>query len=68
VGVKQPIFRIDEAAVLKGGAVGGAYLDKIGKTDLAELNKEQWAMFLEKVVGAAMAAAVGDIYGFEVPF
>lgn len=63
-----PIFRIDERAVLRGGEVGGQYLDDIGKTDLADLSKEEWATFLTKVVGGAFLASVGDVYGDQIPF
>jgi hypothetical protein len=64
----KPIFRIDEAAILKGGEVGGQYLDSIGKTDLADLNRAQWTLFLKKVVGASLIAAIGDVYGAQIPF
>lgn len=64
----KPIFRIDEAAVLKGGEAAGQYLDKLGKTDLAQLSRDQWITFLSRVVGGAMAAAVGDVWGVDVPF
>lgn len=63
-----PIFRIDERAVLRGGEVGGQYLDEIGVTDLAALNKAQWLLFCTKVVGGAFLASVGDIHGDQIPF
>jgi hypothetical protein len=36
----------EDEAIAEGGAQAGAYLDSIGKTDLAELTPEQWAKFL----------------------
>jgi hypothetical protein len=65
---EPPIFRVDEAAILKGGQVAGQYLDEIGKSDLADLTKAEWAAFLTKAVGGALLAAVGDVYGGQIPF
>lgn len=36
----------ENEAIEAGGAAAGAYLDTIGKTDLAELTPEQWHRFL----------------------
>lgn len=36
----------EEAAIEAGGAQAGAYLDSIGKSDLATLAPEQWHRFL----------------------
>lgn len=33
-----------------GSASGGAYLDSIGKTDLAQLTPDEWMTFCESVV------------------
>lgn len=63
-----PIFRIDQAAALKGGEVAGQYLDGIGKFDLSQLSAEEWAAFCMKLVGGACLAAIGDVYGDQVPF
>ncbi len=63
-----PIWRVDSKAVLKGGEVAGQYLDAIGKTDLADLNPTQWEMFCTKLVGGALLAAIGDVYGDQIPF
>jgi len=40
----------EEAAAAKGGEEAGAYLDKIGKTDLATLSDAEWAGFVEHLV------------------
>lgn len=39
----------DAKARLKGGELGGAYLEQIGITDLEKLNAEQWDGFLKRV-------------------
>jgi hypothetical protein len=36
----------EEEAITAGGEAAGAYLDQIGKTDLADLTPEQWHKFL----------------------
>ncbi|CAA7615758.1 DUF6511 domain-containing protein [Magnetospirillum sp. UT-4] len=38
------------AAMEFGGRMGGEYLDHLGKTDLATLSAEQWAIFVEAIV------------------
>jgi hypothetical protein len=47
----------EEHALLEGGDAGGAYLESIGKTDLATLTEGEWCSFLERVLmtyGATM--------------
>lgn len=41
----------EKAAMLAGGDAGGAFLDGIGKTDLAQLTVEEWEAFLTRVIG-----------------
>lgn len=41
----------ERQAMRAGGDAGGAYLDGLGKTDLALLTVEEWETFLEKIVG-----------------
>lgn len=41
----------EKQAMLAGGDAGGAYLDGLGKTDLALLTVQEWETFLAKVVG-----------------
>ena len=38
------------AAMEFGGRMGGEYLDRLGKTDLAALTCEQWSIFIEVIV------------------
>lgn len=42
---------IEECAKDSAGALGGAYLDEIKKTDLATLTKEEWKTFIDVVIG-----------------
>jgi hypothetical protein len=66
--LRKPDLMPDEkAAVAAGGEAAGAYLDRIGKTDLATLTEAQWGEFcgtLFKATCAAMRAAADD----EIPF
>jgi hypothetical protein len=40
----------ERAAMAHGGAVGGEYLDNLGKTDLAQLSLAEWQSFIEAIV------------------
>jgi hypothetical protein len=40
----------ERAAMTQGGAMGGEYLDSLGKTDLAQLSTEEWQTFVEAIV------------------
>ncbi len=40
----------EDAALARGGAMCGEYLDSLGKTDLALLDIEEWRTFVEVVV------------------
>ena len=40
----------EKAAFVRGGEMGGEYLDSIGKTDLETLQPEEWFTFIEAVV------------------
>ena len=47
----MPRAQIDEferKALNDAGEAAGAYLDEIGKTDLADLTEEEWAAFWER--------------------
>jgi hypothetical protein len=41
---------VDPFDALKSGKAGGAYLESIGKTDLAKLTKEEWLNFLTLIL------------------
>lgn len=45
----QALEHNEKQACLKGGEAAGAYLESIGKTDLATLSPAQWATFCETV-------------------
>jgi hypothetical protein len=40
----------EKAAFIRGGQLGGEYLDSIGKTDLESLSPEEWLTFVEAIV------------------
>jgi hypothetical protein len=40
----------EQAAMEAGGAAGGAYLEELGKSDLASLSPEEWRMLIEVIV------------------
>ena len=40
----------ERAAMGHGGAMGGEYLDSLGKTDLAQLSVEEWHTLIEVIV------------------
>jgi hypothetical protein len=40
----------ERAAMARGGAMGGEYLDSLGKTDLAQLSLEEWHTLIEVIV------------------
>lgn len=47
---KLKLDAFEEAARDKAGEMAGAYLDGIGKTDLATLSADEWATFLHQVI------------------
>jgi len=66
--MKQENFtRLESLAAGKGGAAGGAYLDQIGKTDLASLTAEEWHEFCRRVVAGYRVALATDLKD-EIPF
>jgi len=56
------------AAVGDAGKVGGAYLDTIGKTDLAELEPEEYRVFCRKVIEGFGASLRRQLVEGAVPF
>lgn len=48
----KKLFDMYEAdSIMEGGAKAGQYLDSIGKTDLAELDEDQFRAFFVKFLG-----------------
>ena len=65
---KRMFDSYEEKALDTAGEQAGAYLDTIGKTDLATLTEPEWKTFLEAAVngfGDGMRAACADL---EPPF
>lgn len=50
-GIMEDATPNEKEAVSHGGAMGGEYLDELGKTNLAALTPDQWEQFLFCVVG-----------------
>lgn len=48
---------IDENSIEIGGQAAGAYLDEIGKTDLAYLTEDEWRRFCTTLVFYSLHAA-----------
>jgi hypothetical protein len=66
--MKQLEFgRIEQLATGDAGDKAGAYLDEIGKTDLATLTATEWHTFLEQVIAGYRAALKGRLRD-EAPF
>ena len=66
--MKQDQFsRLESLAAQKGGDEGGAYLDQIGKSDLATLTIDEWCEFNRRVVAGYRKALINDLKG-EAPF
>jgi Family of unknown function (DUF6511) len=40
----------EQAAFVRGGELGGEYLDSIGKTNLETLEPDEWLTFVEAIV------------------
>lgn len=59
--------RLEQLATGDAGDRGGAYLDEIGKTDLATLTATEWHTFLEQVIGGYREALKGRLRD-EAPF
>lgn len=67
------IFSLNDKAISAGGDKAGAYLDKIGKTDLSQLTAEEWAQFCKTLVFYTWREALdqhisGPLADSEVPF
>lgn len=50
--MRNIIHRVEEKAMLEAGNAAGAYLDTLGRTDLATLAPEEWRGFLETFLNA----------------
>lgn len=52
---RRPQPQCEKTAIEAGGAAGGAYLESIGKTDLATLTAAEWATFCAALFEATCA-------------
>jgi hypothetical protein len=46
---KIELTRDETTAALAGGKVAGAFLDQLGRTDLGQLSRVEWAEFCERL-------------------
>jgi hypothetical protein len=66
--MKQDQFtRLESLAAGKGGEEGGAYLDAIGKTDLATLTTDEWFEFGRRIVAGYRKGLV-ELLKTQAPF
>lgn len=59
--VMEPIFSINAEAVAAGGQRAGQMLERIGKTDLAELTADEWQEFCGVLVTYTLDAALNGL-------
>jgi len=55
--------RAEKQAVSKGGMQAGAFLEQIGKTDMARLNKAEWEEFCRRLVAEYRKALKEELGG-----
>jgi hypothetical protein len=55
-------------AALEAGSQAGAYLEEIGKTDLAALSPDEWRSFLRRIVVGYEHALRRKILNNKAPF
>jgi len=62
INMKQDQFtRLESLAASRGGEEGGAFLDSIGKTDLAQLTQAEWFEFCRRIVAGYRKALKDDL-------
>jgi hypothetical protein len=64
---RKDLDRFEQQALEEGGNAGGAFLDSVGKTDLAALDDHEWREFLRRVL-FGYADGMREIVSKEVPF
>ena len=66
-GKEATMTEHEKQARQDAGKVAGSYLDKIGKTDLGALSKEEWDTFLEALFETYHEGLI-ELAGKEAPF
>jgi hypothetical protein len=64
---KIVLTRDEAAAALAGGKAAGAFLDELGRTDLARLSRVEWAEFCERLTRGYLEALQREADA-QVPF
>ncbi|MFO1144841.1 MAG: DUF6511 domain-containing protein [Amaricoccus sp.] len=52
---KIELTRDEATAAIAGGKVAGAFLEQLGRTDLAQLSRVEWAEFCERLTRGYLA-------------
>jgi hypothetical protein len=65
---KEQLEAYEYKAGMAAGDQAGAYLDQIGRTDLAELTREQWEEFIARVIIGFQHEMRRMIGSHEAPF
>lgn len=68
---KMPQAQLDAfelGAAIEGGNQGGAFLDEIGKSDLAVLDADEWREFLRRIITGFEATMRKRILDGSPPF
>lgn len=63
----QEFNRIETLAAIEGSASGGAYLESLGKTDLATLTPDEFQEFINEII-AGYRHALSITLRNEAPF
>lgn len=64
----EELNAIEHNALMAGGDRAGAYLDEIGKTDLAQLSEEEWTIFLCRVLDGFGESMRDQLKAHSAPF
>ena len=64
----EELSEIEARALIDGGNEGGAYLDSIGKTDLAVLSVEEFSAFLRATLDGFGGSMRRQCAKIPVPF
>lgn len=65
---RKELDLIEQKALQDAGDAGGAYLDGIGKTDLARLDEVQWVTFLRTTLDTFGKSLAKRLESNEPPF
>lgn len=64
----ESLSQVEMEAINKAGAVAGAWLDDVGKTDLAALSRDEWEQFLCRLIDGYQCELRRLMQADRVPF